>query len=204
MLAMTEYFCKPIWFEYNMKEVFSIGLGLSEPWFIENVQIINTDRSLVKELHIHINFEKGYKFTIDNHTGTAYNTEDRVWQHLDFFQHKCFIHARVPRIKLPDGKVRQVSVPWARVGSGFTLLFEGFAMLLIENEMPVAKVAKTVKVTDHRIWRLFDYWVEKAKSKNDLSDVNNIGIDETSSKKGHKYITVFADMEERRVIDVKE
>ena len=90
------------------------------------------------------------------------------------------------------------------MNSGFTLLFEAYSMLLIENEMPVAKVARTVKVTDHRIWRIFDYWLEKAKSKDDLSDVSSIGIDETSIKKGHKYVTVFADMEQRRVVDVQE
>jgi len=35
----------------------------------------------------------------------------------------------------------------------------------------------------------------------DLSEVCQLGIDGTSAKKGHK-VTIFVDMEERRVIDV--
>jgi hypothetical protein len=67
----------------NSKEIFSIGLGLCAPWFIENVAI--DDENIIKELHIYINFQKGYKFSVDGHKGSAYDTEDKVWQHLDFF-----------------------------------------------------------------------------------------------------------------------
>ena len=58
-------------------------------------------------------------------------------------------------------------------------------MLLIEGEMPVNKVARTLKITAHRLWRIFDYWLEIAKSQDDLSDVTKLGIDETSIRKGH-------------------
>ena len=122
---------------------------------------------------------------------------------MDFFQHKCYLHARVPRIEQSDGKIRQQSVPWARSGSGFTLLFEAYAMLLIESEMPVSKVADCVQVTAPGVWRVFDCWIEKSKRQDDLSQVIEIGIDETSSKKGHNYVTVFVDMNNRRVIDVQ-
>jgi transposase len=70
--------------------------------------------------------------------------------------------------------------------------------------MPVSKVAACVKVTAPRIWRVFNYWIERAKSQDDLSAVCQLGIDETSSKKGHQYVTTFVDMEQRRVIDVQQ
>jgi transposase len=72
-------------------------------------------------------------------------------QHLNFFEHTCFIHGRVPRIKSSTGEITTVVVPWARTGSGFTLLFEAFAMLLIEYEMPINKVASTLRV-------VFEVW----------------------------------------------
>lgn len=188
----------------NSAQIFSMGLGLEEPWFVENVEFSPIDETSIRELHIHINFRRGYEFVIDDcHKGKGYDTEDKVWRHLDFFQHKCYLHARVPRIEQEDGKIRQVPVPWARSGSGFTLLFEAYAMLLIENEMPVSNVADSIKVTAPRVWRVFDYWIERAKSKDDLSNVCEIGIDETSSKKGHSYVTTFVDMENHRVIDVQ-
>lgn len=95
-----------------------------------------------------------------------------------------------------------VQVPWARAESGFTLLFEAYAMLLIEYEMPVNKVAASLRVIPHRVWRVFNYWIQKAVGKDDLREVRNIGIDETSSKKGHNYVTLVADMDKHRVIHV--
>jgi transposase len=186
----------------NSQEIFGIALGLSEPWFIERVELTTeATPTSFRELHIHINFRKGWKFqTGDGASCGAYDTEDRTWQHLDFFQHKCYLHARVPRIKLPDGKVSQVQVPWARPNSGFTLLFEAYAMLLIESEMPVCKASDCLRVTAPRVWRIFNYWISLAKAKDDLSEVQRIGIDETSSKKGHNYVTVVADIDTSRTI----
>jgi transposase len=67
----------------------------------------------------------------------------KTWRHLDFFQHQAFLHARVARIDCPNCGVRLVTVPWARSGSGFTLLFEAFAMTLV-TAMPVAAAARLV------------------------------------------------------------
>jgi transposase len=134
----------------------------------------------------------------------VYDTEQRSWQHLNFFEHNCYLHARVPRINQSGGTVKTIVVPWARPGSGFTLLFEAFAMLLIEYEMPVNKVASTLRVVAHRLWRVFNFWVKDARQKDSLAEVKQIGIDETSAKKGHDYVTVCADLERRRVIHVSE
>jgi transposase len=187
----------------NTTEIFSIGLGLSSPWFVEHVEFLEPEEGGNKELHLYLNFERGYKFTTEKGIPeTAYDTIDKTWQHLNFFQHRCYLHARVPRIKTGEKGIEQISVPWARQGSGFTLLFEAYSMLLIESEMPVSKVSECVQVTAPRIWRVFTYWISKALAKDDLSRVTRIGLDETSRKKGHNYVTVFADLEQRRVIHV--
>jgi len=82
-----------------------------------------------------------------------------------------------------------VQVPWARPNSGFTLLFEAFVMALIENEMPVNKAATILNVYANRLWTIFNYWISQAFSKDDPSGIKNMGIDETSSRKGHNYVT---------------
>ncbi len=66
----------------------------------------------------------------------AYDTEERTWRHLNFFQHETYLHARVPRAECPQCGVKTVAVPWARPGSGFTLLFEALVMTLV-RQMPV-------------------------------------------------------------------
>jgi transposase len=185
----------------NSSEIFSIGLGLVLPWRVERVEFSKSLSGLSKELHLYLNFERGYKFDDGNGSeSSAYDTVERVWQHLNFFQHSCFLHARVPRVKTSDGEIHQVNVPWARSGSGFTLLFEAYTMLLIESEMPVSKVSSCVRVTAPRIWRVFAYWINLAVSKDNLKEVHQVGMDETSRRKGHNYITIFADLETRRVI----
>jgi transposase len=153
------------------------------------------------QIDIYLDFGKGFKFK--DKTGNAqkiHDTVERSWQHLNFFQHTCYLHARVPRIINSEEKVVNVEVPWARPGSGFTLLFEAFSMLLIESEMPVNKAADVMGVYAQRLWTIFNHWISKAFHADDPSGTEIIGIDETSTKKGHHYVTVAVDMEQRRVI----
>lgn len=183
----------------NSTEIFEIGLSLSSPWYVEKVEFTPVENG--RELHIYLNFQKGFKFKDEE--GIEQSTHDtlqRTWQHLNFFQHKCYLHARVPRVINQDNKVVLIDVPWARKNSGFTLLFEAYSMLLIESEMPVSKVAKLVKVYPQRIWNIFNYWISIAHSEDKIENLKSIGFDETSTKKGHNYVTVLADMKERRVL----
>lgn len=187
------------------KAIFELALGIKKPWYIKEVILSSKQNSNQKEMHIKIDFNRGSKFTDKaGNESSVYDSSERSWQHLNFFEYPCYIHARVPRITDKEGNVKTIEVPWARAGSGFTLMFEAFAMLLIESEMPVNKAAYILRVYAQRIWNLFNYWVDEAKSKEDLREVKIIGIDETSRKKGHSYITVAVDMEARKVIDVQE
>lgn len=189
----------------NSEQLFSIALGLQHPWKVSALKFRENIEGGI-ELHIDIGFEKGSKFP--DPSGIlcpVYDTMPRIWQHLNFFQHLCFLHCNVPRIKdQSSGKVRQVEVPWARQGSGFTLLFEAFAMALIEREMPINKVAGLLQVYPQRIWTIFNYWISIAYCDDKQDGVTVLGIDETSSKKGHEYVTIAVDMEERRVLHATE
>jgi len=124
----------------------------------------------------------------------AHDFSEFTWRHLNFFQHQCLITAKIPRVTCPDHGVRRVEVPWARPGSGFTLLFEQVVMLLA-REMPVNAVVKYVNVTDKRIWRVVDHYVSKAMGQIDLSGLCGIGLDETATRRGHHYVTIFRDMD---------
>jgi transposase len=189
----------------NSTAIFEMALGLQTPWYIKETKLTKPEGKQRGQLDIYLDFKVGSKFLDEQgEVCGVYDTENRSWQHLNFFEHNCYIHARVPRIEQKDGKVKTVVVPWARPGSGFTLLFEAFSMLLIEYEMPVNKVAATLRVVANRLWRVFNYWVQDGVDKDSLAEVKQVGIDDTSSKKGHNYVTVCADLEKRRVIYVDE
>lgn len=87
----------------NSQEIFTIALGLQAPWKIKNINFdINSSR-----LDIHLEFTKGHKFTAsDENNYTAHDTVHRSWQHLNFFQHHCYLHAKVLRVKQKDGKIQ--------------------------------------------------------------------------------------------------
>lgn len=181
-----------------------MALGLQTPWRVNDISF-SGEESGQRELHLYIGFERGSRFP--DETGVAcpvHDTVEREWQHLNFFEHHCFLHCGVPRIKASDGKVTTVNVPWARPDSGFTLMFEAFAMALIEREMPVNRVAEILGVYPQRVWTVFNHWVETARQADDPSAITQLGVDETSSRKGHQYVTLGVDLETSRVIHVCE
>ena len=185
----------------NTTDLFAAALNLPEPWSIAKVEF-KPDSAGSMELHIELSFPRGSKFSCPE-CGTeaaAYDTKPRTWRHLNFFQYKTYIHADLPRVKCGEHGVKTISVPWAREGSGFTLLFEGWVMELAKH-LPVATIANMVDEHDTRLWRFIKYYVDEARSREDYSDVTAVGIDETS-KKGHKYVTVVVDLNQRKVIFV--
>lgn len=90
--------------------------------------------------------------------------------------------------------MKQIEAPWARKGSSFTLLFEQAAMLLV-REMPVLTTANILEMTDKRLWRIVQHYVKSAMNAIDLSGLRAFALDETKSRKGHRYITVFIDLD---------
>lgn len=182
--------------------VFQAALGLSSPWFIQK-----TEFSQKEGLDIHISYPKGSRFIcpLCDQTHSAHDYQERVWRHLNFFQFKTYLHAPLPRLQCPknNNTTITVSVPWARPNSGFTLLFEAFAMELASH-MPLTMVEKILGIYDNRIMRIVQHYVQQARSKVDMSNVKGINADETSKAKGHDYITVFSDQEEKKVLYITE
>lgn len=85
-------------------------------------------------------------------------------------------------------------VPWAREGSGFTLLFEAMALRLA-SEMPVSSAAAIVGENDKRIWTIIHHYVDKARARKVWDEVRRVAVDETSRRKGHLYVTNFIDLD---------
>jgi len=114
----------------------------------------------------------------------------------------CYVHCRRPRIKCDKDKTKVVEAPWARKSSRFTLMFEGYAMLIL-GDMPILKASKLLRCNEKSLVRIMRYWVNKAVREDDLSSVQSLSIDETSFKRGQSYVTVIIDAAKRRVIDVE-
>ena len=193
-------------FEFqNDLDMFQVALGIEQPWFVSYREF---DKE-AGELHVHLNFKRGAVFPCPECHATGNKVhdivnDDRTWRHLDFFQYKTFIRSRLPRIKCNScHKILTVKVDWARPSAGFTFLFDSQAMSLMK-EMPVAAVAREVKEHDTRLWRVFHYYVKRAMNELDFTQVKRMAIDETSSRRGHQYVTLFVDMDTKRVMFATE
>jgi transposase len=116
------------------------------------------------------------------------------------FQYEAWLHAEVPRVGCKAcGKTTQIGVPWAREGSGFTLLFEALALTMC-RDLPVRQAARNLRVRDKQLWRRIEHYVSQARKKQDMSGVRIVGIDETSLRRGHEYVTVEHDLDAKRLL----
>ncbi|WP_319406041.1 ISL3 family transposase [uncultured Desulfosarcina sp.] len=179
-------------------ELLQMALGLKPPWQVSTADF-NPDE---KRLDIRLDFPKGSTFTCPKCglSGVkAHDTVEKTWRHLNFFQHEAYLTARVARIDCKKCGIRLVDVPWARPGSGFTLLFEAMIMILAKA-MPVKTVAEFVREHDTRLWRILHHYVGEARKAADHSQVKHVGMDETSRRRGHNYVSLFVDLDETRVL----
>jgi transposase len=128
--------------------LFQAALGIQSPWFVDHIDLQKENH----ELHIHLDFKRGSEFPCPtcNSPCKCYDTKNKVWQHLSFFQYRTYIHARVPRVCCDQHGVHLVEVPWARQGTGFTLLTEAFLLVLCK-ESTIKGVERITGITDKRL-----------------------------------------------------
>lgn len=178
-------------------QILTLGLGLQAPWTLKDQHL---DMSVSPHrLDLYVEAERGslYPCPECGKACPAHDFADKTWRHLNFFQHHRYLHARVPRTKCPEHGVKRIEVPWARPGSDFTLLFEQAAMSLVK-EMPVLAVSRQLEISDKRLWRIVHHYVGRMLGELDLSRVATVGVDETASRRGQRYVTVFLDMQRKQ------
>jgi transposase len=182
--------------------LFTSALGLQSPWQVTDI------RFEPEQGEIHFDLACAVK-RLDCPACAAADQplHDRVqktWQHLHFFQFKAFLHAPVPRVKCGHcGKVTQVAVPWARPGSGFTLLMEAL-VLTLAKKLPVSAIAQLFGVSENRIWRAINAHVEAARAQTTYAEVEALGVDEKYVGRRLGYLTLFHDPLGRRTIGTVE
>lgn len=182
--------------------LFTLALGLASPWRVAETRFDAAQR----RLDLRLAYADSAHFPCPSCGAgdcPVYDADEKQWRHLDFFQHQAFLTARVPRIQCRTCGVKLVSVPWARPGSGFTLLMEALVLELARN-MPVRAIARLLSVDDKRLWRIVEHYVEQAVERMDCSSVRRIGVDETSARRRHDYISLFFDLDHRRLVFATE
>lgn len=182
----------------GIESLFTSALGLQAPWSVKEVELDTVGRRI--DFTLACNAKQLSCPLCEAPDQGVHDRLKREWRHLDFFQFEAWLHAEVPRIACSVcGKTSQITVPWAREGSGFTALFEALALSLCQ-ELPVRQAAALLRCADKQLWRRIKHYVDEARKFDDMSEVKLVGIDDTSLRKGQDYITVVHDLDAKRLL----
>jgi transposase len=184
------------------EKLFNQVLGLGAGWEVTSARY-DAGKNLF-ELHIR---ETDHLWELercphDDSPGvTCYDhVPEMRWRHLNLFDKESELICALPRGKCPQcQRVYRVHPPWEGRSGHFTPEFEAFALTLM-REMPVSKASEILGETDTRMWRMLHKYVDKAYANLPMDEVTNVGVDEMSRAKRHRYLSVFCDMDERRVL----
>lgn len=183
------------------EKLFHTLLGLGNEWEITELRFDQESGEVRIRIEAAEGLSANEKCAEDGGEVTACDHgREREWRHLDVFEHKCYIQSRLPRMECKDcGKIYQVKAPWEGLSLHFTSAFEALALLLM-REMPAKKAGEVVREHDTRLWRILARHVAGAYGDLDFSGVTHVGVDELAARKGHKYLTIFADLVKKRVL----
>ncbi|MCE2691934.1 MAG: ISL3 family transposase, partial [Rubrivivax sp.] len=186
----------------GVEALFTSALGLQPPWVVQDVKLDTAQRRIDFQIAC-----QGAKLACPACGASAEPVHDRLarsWRHLDFFQFEAWLHCDVPRVACGAcGKTTQVAVPWARPGSGFTAAFEALALTLC-RDLPVRQAASLLRCADKQLWRRIEFYVQQARALEVFADVQIVGVDETSLRRGQDYITVVHDLDAKRLLFATE
>ena len=114
---------------------------------------------------------------------------------MDLARSKCYLEYRPARVSCPEHGTLVERVPWARRRSRFTRDFEDWVACLAVR-CCMSAVARIARVEWHSVGgickRVYDE-VEAQRGVARFDGLRRIGIDETSYKRGHRYLTVVVD-----------
>jgi len=142
--------------------------------------------------------ESGERLPVHDHV-------ERSWRHLDTCQFETVLICRVPRLRLADGKVWTVPVPWAEKGSRFTQLFERLAVTVLLAARSLKQAAGWLRLDWDAMQRIMERAVERGLARREMEGLRRLGLDEKSFRRGQNYISVLTDLgPEPRVLEVCE
>jgi transposase len=185
----------------DLTQHYALLLGLREDWLVQSVDL-DLD-ALRVEIRLQHNPQCkchcpdcGLPRPLKDHAN------ERTWRHLDTMQFETVILARIPRTNCPDCGVLNIHIPWASPHGRFTLLFQAFAIRVLQASSSIEKARKLLGLSWNAVQNIMDVAVERGLAQRDLEEIQHVGIDEKSFGKGHDYVSVMTDIDGGRVLEV--
>jgi transposase len=170
-------------------------LGLQSPWRVVDVRL-DQEQKCVETF---IAYEAPGRCPICDSAAPKHDHRERRWRHLDLYQYRAYVIARVPRVDCPEHGVQQLPVPWAEKNSNFTALFEALVISAL-HELSISGVAELLSLSWDETDTIMRRAVARGLERRQGRVLRKIGIDEKSVKKRHVYFTVVTDLERNEVV----
>lgn len=182
---------------------YGLLLGIRSPWQVRRVELqLQANRV---EVDVEHDADAAVACPQCGRSCARYDhAPTRQWRHLDVMQFATIIRARVPRCHCPEHGVVTVQVPWAEPHGRFTLMFEAFAVTVIEAARSFVQAMEILKVDWHTIQEIVRRAVERGLLRRSTEAVKQVGMDEKSFGRGQDYVSLMTDLSGRRVLDVVE
>ncbi len=183
------------------KELYTKILGIQSPWKVTDIDL----NMKAGEVKVYVEQEAGTQLTCPkcgSHS-PGYDKRQRQWRHLDTCQMKTILIADLPRVQCAKHGVISVHVPWAEPGSGFTALYEALVIDWLK-EASIQAVSRQLSLSWNAIDGIMRRAVKRGLARRKIEMPKRIGVDETSFRKGHDYVTVVSDQDESKVLYVAD
>ena len=186
----------------NEREFYRIILGLVEPWKVEGVEVDVSGQ----KVEVRVGYEEGTLWACPESRERlpVHDHVERRWRHLDTCQFETELVCRVPRLRLADGSVWTVPVPWAEARNRFTALFEQMAITVLLAARSLKQAAEWLRLDWSAVERLMERAVKRGLERRTLERLRHLGLDEKSFLRGQSYVSVMVDLEKNapRVLEV--
>ena len=175
-------------------------LGLASSWEVEAVDLDLVGKQVsVRLCHM------GGKLTCPECSESCSQADmapERTWRHLDTMQFTTELKARIPRSRCADCGVKTIAVPWSGKHSRFTLMFEAFAIEVINACSCVSRAAGLLGLSWSSVHSIIERAVARGLNRREVDDIKHVGMDEKSFGRGHDYVSVMTDIDDPRVLEV--
>ena len=158
-----------------------------------------------KEINIHLNYIPK-RYTVQGKGYPIYDqAPERKWQHLNWFEYKCYIICSIPRYVNSEGKVTTIDIDFAPKSRSYTNKFSQQVILYLQTVRVQSTVANLLNTSSYIVRSIMEDAVENALStRGFITDFKHVSLDEKAYKPGHEYATILIDSDKECVLNLIE
>lgn len=175
------------------KALFTRILGIHPPWFVKQVGVNEKDQ----RIDIYIDHEGEIQVKCPEckeFYGLYDHAPERIYRHLNTCQMATYIHVRPPRVNCPHHGVKQIDSEFGENGSDMTFAFESF-VIRVAQECSIEAVGRLCGLSWDRGWNALERAVARGRARKEHRIPVQMGVDEKSIARGHRYESLVYDLD---------